>query len=82
MFLIIGSSVLAQNRRVQREEIEAQKRAYFTEKLNLTVEEAEKFWPLYNEFQDKRRALRAKRRELRPNKPYEELTRCRNREIC
>ena len=38
--------------------IEAQKAAVFTRVLELTPEEAQKFWPLYNEYSAKERALR------------------------
>lgn len=31
-----------------RQEIESQKIAFFTQELNLTPQEAEKFWPIYN----------------------------------
>lgn len=34
----------------RRNKIETLKRAYISEKLELTVAEAEKFWPVYNEF--------------------------------
>lgn len=37
------------NRKPSREEINAQKIAFFTQELNLTPQEAEKFWPVYNE---------------------------------
>jgi hypothetical protein len=39
--------------------IEAQKIAFITNALNLTPEESQKFWPLYNEYS-------AKEKELRP----------------
>lgn len=38
-----------QTSRPSREEINAQKIAFFTQELNLTAQEAEKFWPVYNE---------------------------------
>ena len=34
----------------QKERIKAYKTAYITEKLDLSVKEAEKFWPVYNEY--------------------------------
>ena len=34
----------------QREKIEAQKVAFITDQLQLTPEEAQKFWPVYNQF--------------------------------
>ncbi|TYP96089.1 hypothetical protein C7447_10926 [Tenacibaculum adriaticum] len=40
-----------------REKIRAYKVAYLTERLNLTSKEAEKFWPLYNNYDKKRKEL-------------------------
>ncbi|GIL21613.1 MAG: hypothetical protein BroJett042_01260 [Bacteroidota bacterium] len=40
------------------EKINALRIAYLSEKLNLTSEQAEKFWPIYREFSDKRKELR------------------------
>lgn len=48
------------------EKIEAQKIAFFTRILNLTPEEAQKFWPLYNEYSAKERDLRPDFRKGRP----------------
>jgi Spy/CpxP family protein refolding chaperone len=45
-------------------EIEAQRSAYITAALSLTPEEAQRFWPLFNEMSDKRQALRKEDREL------------------
>ena len=42
----------------RKEKVEALKRGYFSEKLELTPAEAEKFWPIYNEFSKKEDALR------------------------
>jgi len=38
----------------KREQIKAQKIAFITDKVNLTPEEAEVFWPVYNEFESHR----------------------------
>ncbi|MBI1317210.1 periplasmic heavy metal sensor [bacterium] len=35
----------------ESEKVKALRTAYITQKLNLTVAESEKFWPIYNEFQ-------------------------------
>lgn len=51
----------------KRERLEALKVAYLTEKLNLTPEEAQRFWPLYNELDDKMRELRKQQRGNRAN---------------
>jgi hypothetical protein len=40
------------------EQVEAQKVAFFTQKMNLSVEESQAFWPIYNEYQEKTKALR------------------------
>ena len=42
----------------RKEKVEALKRSYYSEKLELTPAEAEKFWPIYNEFKKKEDALR------------------------
>ncbi len=42
----------------KKEKVDAMKVAFLSDKLNLTPVEAEKFWPLYNEFKDRREALR------------------------
>ena len=38
--------------------IESQKVAFITQKLDLSPEEAQKFWPIYNDYQDKIKAFR------------------------
>ena len=42
----------------RKEKLEALKRQYITTELELTVAEAEKFWPVFNEFETARKALR------------------------
>ena len=37
----------------KKEQIKAQKVAFITDKLQLTVEEAQQFWPVYNELDKK-----------------------------
>jgi hypothetical protein len=44
--------VKAQNPNLER--LNAYKIAFFTKKLNLSSGEAEKFWPVYNEFQNQK----------------------------
>jgi len=39
------------------EQIQVERIAYFTEKIGLTAEEAQLFWPVYNEMDNKRTAL-------------------------
>ncbi|HTL81920.1 MAG TPA: hypothetical protein VL651_09465 [Bacteroidia bacterium] len=40
------------------ERVQSLRVAYFTKRLDLTAAEAQKFWPVYNEYQDKRDAVR------------------------
>lgn len=42
------------------EKINTLKVAFFTEKLSLSTKEAQEFWPVYNEYQEKRNVLRKK----------------------
>lgn len=46
----------------KRERVKQLKIAYFTEELDLSEEEAEKFWPIYNEMEEKIRAEKKKAR--------------------
>lgn len=41
----------------KKEKVQAMKVAYITDKLNLTSADSEKFWPVYNEYSDKKDAL-------------------------
>jgi len=64
LFIIIILSVVsitylsAQERREMTpevfEKIKAEKISYFTDKLDLTPKQAQTFWPVYNEFENKR----------------------------
>lgn len=56
-FLLGFLQVNAQDRDSHRERIKSHKTAYITERLNLSSEEAQKFWPIYNEFEEKKRSL-------------------------
>jgi len=59
LFLFISVGVSAQPRlRQKMEQVKALKVAYITDELQLTSEEASKFWPLYNDYEDKQRELR------------------------
>lgn len=47
----------------RHENIETMKIGFITKKLDLTPEEAQKFWPVYNQYSDKIGELRKKRRQ-------------------
>lgn len=46
-------------------QLENAKIAYITEKISLTQDQAQRFWPVYNEFTAKRRDLNRRMRETR-----------------
>ena len=50
-------------------QLENAKIAYITEKISLTQDQAQRFWPIYNEFTAKRRDLNRRMRETRTNDP-------------
>lgn len=58
LFLFFTATVQAQDGK--HEKIKALKTAYITEQLGLTSEEAEKFWPIYNRYDEKFHDLRKK----------------------
>jgi hypothetical protein len=49
-------------REERRDNIESMKIAFLTKKLDLTPEEAQQFWPVYNQYTDKLQELRKKHR--------------------
>jgi hypothetical protein len=57
----------AAGERIGREKIKAAHAAYITERLELTSGEAEKFWPVYREYGEKRKAIRQQYREAKRN---------------
>jgi hypothetical protein len=50
-----------------RDKIQAARIAYITEQLKLTPEEAERFWPIYREFSEKRVQLQKEYRQAKKN---------------
>jgi len=59
LVLLIGLSGYAQRDGRMNERIKAQKVAFITEKLSLTAEEAQQFWPIYNAFEEKREGIKS-----------------------
>lgn len=60
LLLLVSFNFYAQGERIKekKEQIKAMKVAFITTELKLTSSEAEKFWPLYNSFDDKQFELR------------------------
>jgi len=53
----------AQNKRPVRENVEAMKIGFITDRLDLSPEEAQKFWPIYNQYSSELDKMRKSRRE-------------------
>ena len=58
IFLLVTSLSFSQGFKEKREKVKALKVAYITEQLALTTDEAQKFWPIYNAFDEKQSELR------------------------
>ena len=58
LFLLATTFSFAQGHKEKQEKIKALKVAYITEQLELTADEAQKFWPIYNDYQEKQFDLR------------------------
>jgi len=64
-FVISGLQSNAQesNKISKEQQIKSQKIAFFTDKIGLTPEEAEKFWPIYNRYWEIKNNIIANRKE-------------------
>lgn len=59
IFLTISLQTFAQDGiKEKKEQLKELKKTFFTSELNLTDSEAEKFWPLYNAYDDKQFDIR------------------------
>lgn len=69
--LILLSFAIISNAEVQGqfdyENFKARKVAFITTSVNLTSSEAEKFWPVYNEYEQKKYSLMQERKEIEAN---------------
>lgn len=66
LIFLLSTTVFGQPKKGNKpnqEKIKAMKIGFITEKLNLTTQEAQKFWPVYNEFENKMDKFRKQRRE-------------------
>jgi hypothetical protein len=59
----VVTPTLAQNDRQDATRLQAYKIAFLTRKLNLSPEEAQKFWPIYNKYEAELRAARMEGRD-------------------
>ncbi|MFS4468049.1 hypothetical protein [Maribacter sp. 2210JD10-5] len=61
VILLFTITTIAQSKH-SREKIKSLKIAFITERLNLTTEEAQAFWPIYNAHEEKKHEFRRKER--------------------
>lgn len=59
---------------VDEEKIEALRIAFLTRYLDLSAEEAQKFWPVYNNMQDELKVIQDKEKDLRNGKKIDEMS--------
>ena len=64
-----------------RQKIESARIALITERLGLTPEQAEKFWPMYNEYNQQRRALVQEMQDARKGMDMNNLTEEQSRQL-
>lgn len=60
MLLAFACNIVAAQPREKYERVHAIKVGYLTDKLHLTPDQAAKFWPVYNQYEDEQRSLRRK----------------------
>ena len=58
VLLFVSTLSFSQGFKGKKEKVKALKVAYITNELNLTSDEAQRFWPIYNAFDDKQAELR------------------------
>lgn len=64
LLMLFSVAVFAQGNKGKREQIKALKVSYITAQLDLGSEQAAKFWPVYNEYEEKEFQIRHAR--MRP----------------
>jgi hypothetical protein len=69
--LVLTFTALAQPAKQKlNDRMQAQRVAFITQRLALTPEESQQFWPIYNQYTDK---LQQSRR-IKPDKPFVDMT--------
>ncbi|MFY8028200.1 MAG: hypothetical protein ACOVPB_03415 [Bacteroidia bacterium] len=72
--ILLSFAAKAQPGADKKEQIASLRVAFITKELSLTSKEAQKIWPVYNEYQDKLEALRTTRRKENKKLLAETLT--------
>jgi len=71
LFLFLMYSASSISAQGGKEKVEALRVAFITKKLTLTTAESEKFWPVYNEYNDKIKAVKRSLRQAYRKLPHE-----------
>ncbi|MFK7060948.1 sensor of ECF-type sigma factor [Flavobacterium oreochromis] len=62
--IILSQFTFGQGREEKLEKIKALRIAFISDRLNLSPEEAQKFWPIFNQFDDKQFELQKQKKKL------------------
>jgi hypothetical protein len=65
LLLSLPFAMAQQHDERRHEQIEAARIAHISTRLNLSPEQAQKFWPVYNEFNTRRHAMRQEHRQIK-----------------
>lgn len=74
LLFFLTLSAFSQHNKEKEERIKALKIAFITERLAFTESEAQKFWPIYNAFEDENNKLRRQSYNKRKVEDIESLT--------
>ena len=77
VFVFVFAATIAQaqnNNRSAQEKLEAARIALITERLSLSPQQAQTFWPLYNEYAEQRRQIQREYRSSRQGLDINSLT--------
>lgn len=69
LVFLVSANIFSQTEMIKekRAQIKALKVSYINSELNLTTSEAEKFWPIYNEYEDNQFQIRHKKNKVYKN---------------
>jgi hypothetical protein len=67
LIMLVFPSIKSDAQNTNLEKLNNYKIGFFTKKLNLTSDEAEKFWPVYNDYQGKRNLLQIEKLKINRN---------------
>ncbi|AEW85206.1 sensor of ECF-type sigma factor [Flavobacterium columnare NBRC 100251 = ATCC 23463] len=81
LIFILNQTTFGQGREEKIEKIKALRVAFISDRLNLTPEEAQKFWPIFNQFDDKHFELQKQKKKLIHQLNTEEINSLSDKEI-